>query len=244
MVFHSSTFFKIQLEENMHYSKIRKATFLKRPNRFIAHVMLDNQEEIVHVKNTGRCKEIFHKDTTVLLEESNNPNRKTKYSIIGAYKKDTLINTDAQIPNYVVYEGISENKIKEISNVSFLKKEVTFGDSRFDLYFETSTSKGFIEVKGVTLEENKIALFPDAPTQRGTKHIYEMIRAVEKGYEGYIFFLIQMKGIKYFTPNQKMDPDFADALKKAQNSGVKILAYDSHVTEEEIIIGKKIEVIL
>lgn len=228
----------------MRYSKIRKATFIKRPNRFIAHVMLDNQEEIVHVKNTGRCKEIFLKDATVLLEESNNPNRKTKYSIIGAYKKGTLINTDAQIPNYVVHEGINEKKIKELCDVSFLKKEVTFGNSRFDLYFETNTSKGFIEVKGVTLEENKAALFPDAPTVRGTKHIYEMIHAVEKGYVGYIFFLIQMQGIKCFTPNQKMDPAFTEALKSAQNLGVNILAYDSYVKEDEIIIGKEIEVIL
>jgi sugar fermentation stimulation protein len=158
-------------EPKMKYKNTRRAKFLDRPNRFIANVELDGQKEIVHVKNTGRCKEIFVEGTTVILEEATNPNRKTKYSLIGGYKDGLLINTDSQVPNAVVYDALQENSIIEVKNVTYVKREVTFGNSRFDIYFEKENIKGFIEVKGVTLEYDGVCMFPDAPTERGTKHI-------------------------------------------------------------------------
>ncbi len=226
----------------MKYLDIKTAKFIKRPNRFIAHVLVDNHEEIVHVKNTGRCKEILIEDTEVILEAGNNPERKTKYSIIAAYKEDVLINIDSQVPNKVVYEGILDHRIDEIKEITKLSREVVYGNSRFDLYFETKEKKGFIEVKGVTLIEDGIALFPDAPTKRGCKHIYEMIKAVEEGYAGYIFFLIQMKGVRYFTPHTIRDPEFAAALKLAREKGVTIIAYDSFVAKDEIRIASPVEI--
>ena len=226
----------------MKYSNVRTATFLQRPNRFIAHVLIEDREEIVHVKNTGRCREILQKGTEVILEEATNKDRKTKYSLIAAYKGDVLINIDSQIPNAVVFESIKENMVKELLNVSKLNREVVYGNSRFDLYFEAGEKKGFIEVKGVTLENDGVAMFPDAPTERGTKHIYEMIKAVEEGYSGYIFFLIQMKGVQCFTPNSLQDPKLAEALSLAKKKGVSIFAYDSVVTMDGIVLGDPIKI--
>jgi sugar fermentation stimulation protein A len=228
----------------MKYTRVKTATFISRPNRFLSHVLVDGQEEIVHVKNTGRCREILIEGTTVILEASTNINRKTKYSLIAAYKGDILINIDSQVPNMVVYEGIIDEKIKEINNITKISREVCYGNSRFDLYFESNGQKGFIEVKGVTLESDGIALFPDAPTERGCKHVYEMIKAVEEGYAGYIFFLIQLKEVKYFTPHVIRDPKFAIALKLAKEKGVTILAYDSEIHEDEITIGSPVEIII
>lgn len=232
----------------MKYAIIKTAQFMERPNRFIAHVTIDGREETVHVKNTGRCREILQKGAVLILEdaafEKNKKNRKTRYSVIAAYKNDTLINIDSQVPNRVVYEAITEGKIIEIGTFTRLSREVLYGNSRFDLYFESHEQKGFIEVKGVTLEEDGVALFPDAPTERGCKHIYEMIKAVEEGYTGILFFLIQMKGVTCFTPQIKRDPDFAKALKLARQKGVMILAYDSVVTEDEITIGAPVKVFL
>lgn len=226
----------------MKYQNIKSALFLKRPNRFIAHVLVDGQEEIVHVKNTGRCRELLLPLVPVILEESQNPNRKTKYSLIGVYKDKILVNIDSQVPNTVVWEGIKAHQVKEIQNATLVKKEVTFHQSRFDLYFEgPGNTKGFVEVKGVTLEEGGIAMFPDAPTERGKKHVREMIRAVKEGFQGFIFFLIQMQGVKLFTPNKIMDKNFSDALKEAQESGVNILVYDAIVTENSITLGRKID---
>jgi sugar fermentation stimulation protein A len=228
----------------MKYNNIIKGKFINRPNRFLANVLLNDKIELVHVKNTGRCKEILTKGTTVILEKSNNPNRKTKYSLIGAYKNDVIINIDSQAPNQVVYDAIIQNKIQEFTDISFLKREVCYNNSRFDLYFEKNSKKGFIEVKGVTLENSGITMFPDAPTLRGTKHLLELINAVKNGYIGYIFFLIQIENIKYFTPNKKMDEDFYDALKLASKNEVHILAYNSILKEDEISIGKKVEILL
>jgi sugar fermentation stimulation protein A len=224
------------------YRSVKKAKFIKRPNRFIGHVIVDDQEEIVHVKNTGRCREILLENTEVIIEESQNTKRKTKYSLIAAYKGDVLINIDSQVPNAVVYEALLKGEVKEIQNVTQLKREVVYGNSRFDLYFETKEQKGFVEVKGVTLEEEGVAMFPDAPTERGSKHILEMIKAVEEGYLGFIFFLIQMKGVRYFTPYEIRDPKLASALRLAKEKGVKILAYDSIIKEDEITIDAPIEV--
>lgn len=170
----------------MNYEGITEGIFLERINRFIAKVIIDGQEELVHVKNTGRCKELFIKGAMVYLQKSTNPMRKTKYSLISIYKNNMLINIDSQIPNSVVYEGIVQKKISEFKELLNLKKEVTFGNSRFDLYYETKRNKGFIEVKGVTLENKGISMFPDAPTSRGNKHVLELIKATEEGYKNYI----------------------------------------------------------
>lgn len=228
----------------MKYKDIREAVFIERPNRFIARVLLGGCEETVHVKNTGRCREILVPGTSVILEHSKNPDRKTKHSLIAAYKGDKLINIDSQAPNTVVFEALAKGQISEIGKVMFAKREVTFKDSRFDLYYENEGVKGFIEVKGATLEEDGVAMFPDAPTERGTKHVYEMVRAVENGYKGNILFLIQLQGVRYFTPNDRMDPEFAQALKYCSTKGVGILAYDSIVYKDEIILNKRISVLL
>lgn len=228
----------------MKYINIVEAIFLNRPNRFIANVLLNGELEKVHVKNTGRCKEILKEGTKVYLEKSNNPNRKTRYSLISAYKDDLLINIDSQVPNEVVYSSILSNKVQELMNVSLLKREVTYGDSRFDLYYEKGEEKGFVEVKGVTLEIDGLSLFPDAPTERGTKHINGIINSIKEGYKSYIFFLVQMPGIKYFKPNDVMDSKFAHALLHAKKEGVHILAYNSLVTKDTIQLNEKIEVLI
>ena len=226
----------------MIYSNTKMATFLCRPNRFIARVIVEGREETVHVKTTGRCGELLKEGAVVILEEAANPDRKTRYSLIAVYKGDVLINIDSQVPNTVVYEGLLEGRIGEISDITSLSREVVFGNSRFDLCFESGGRRGFLEVKGVTLEENKAALFPDAPTERGRKHLLEMIRAVEERYLGCILFLIQMKGVEYFSPNIIRDPKFSRALSLAFEKGVMILAYDSVVTKNGITIGSPVEV--
>ncbi|MDD3570177.1 MAG: DNA/RNA nuclease SfsA [Lachnospiraceae bacterium] len=226
----------------MEYKITKQAIFLKRTNRFIAIVIIDGVEEIVHVKNTGRCKELLIEGASVILEKSDNPNRKTKYSLIAVYKGDVLINMDSQVPNGVVAEALREGKILEIGEVSFIRREVTYSNSRFDIYYEKNGKKGFIEVKGVTLERDEVALFPDAPTLRGSRHVYEMIKAKEDGYEANLLFLIQMVGVKYFTPNSEMDKEFAKALRLAKEKDVNIMAYDSVVRENSIYIGKRIEI--
>lgn len=227
----------------MKYNKILEGIFIKRPNRFIAQVIIDGKEEIVHVKNTGRCKELLIPGTKVILEDcSHNPNRKTKYSLIAVWKENMLVNMDSQIPNAVVFEALRENRIPELECVVNLKREVSYGNSRFDIYFESGEQKGFIEVKGVTLENNSIAMFPDAPTERGAKHAMEMVEAVKEGYMGIIFFLIQMKGPKIFKLNWEMDENFSRAVKFASENGVHILAYDSIVMEDSICLDKPIEI--
>lgn len=227
----------------MKYNKIVEGIFIKRPNRFIAQVTIDGKEEIAHVKNTGRCKELLIPGTKIILENcSHNLNRKTKYSLIAVWKDNILVNIDSQVPNTVVFQALKENKIPELAGSINLKREVNFKNSRFDIYFESKEQKGFIEVKGVTLENNSISMFPDAPTERGTKHAIEMVEAVKEGYMGIIFFLIQMKGPKLFKLNWKMDENFSKAVKFASENGVHILAYDSIVAENSIILDKPIKI--
>lgn len=221
----------------MHYEHVVPGTFIRRDNRFIAHVEIEGKEQVVHVKNTGRCRELLLPGSEVWLEAAKNPGRKTPYSLIAVRKGERLINIDSQAPNAVVFEALSGGLLKEFGEIRSVKREVAFGKSRFDLYYETMQGRGFIEVKGVTLEEEGLAMFPDAPTGRGTKHVYEMIDAVRQGYSGTIFFLIQMKDIRAFTPNRAMDPDFAEALAEAGRSGVNIVAYDSVISQKEIRIG-------
>ena len=231
----------------MNYNKVVKAKFVERPNRFIAFCDIDGKIEKVHVKNTGRCRELLTDEAVVYLEESDNPNRKTKYSLIAVEKGSRLINMDSQVPNKVVYEGLVNKKIVLPGideEITFIKPEKTYNNSRFDIYLETKSKKVFIEVKGVTLEEDNIVKFPDAKTERGVKHINELIEAKKDGYECYILFLIQMNNVLYFTPNNEMHKDLGDALINARNNGVGVLAYDSLVEFNSITINKEIKVIL
>ncbi|HEX7713977.1 MAG TPA: DNA/RNA nuclease SfsA [Bacillota bacterium] len=221
----------------MKYPSIVRGVFLDRPNRFIAKVMIDGILETVHVKNTGRCREILRPGAAVILERAGHPGRKTAYSLVAVYKGDLLINIDSQIPNQVVAEALRQGLLPEFGNPVRIAREVVFGNSRFDLYYENESEKGYIEVKGVTLERDGTALFPDAPTERGTKHLLELIEAAKSGYTAAIFFLIQMKGPIRFQPNTLTDPKFAEALLLAKDSGVKVLAYDSVVSKDGIVMG-------
>lgn len=231
----------------MTYKDITTATFVSRPNRFIAKVLINGKEETVHVKNTGRCKELLQKGSKVYLAKADNPNRKTAYDLVSVEKirknKPTLfVNMDSQLPNALAAKWILESGI--FSKDAILKREVTFSNSRFDLYIEDGKRKAFAEVKGVTLEENGVASFPDAPTQRGTKHLKELMKAIDEGYEAYIIFVIQMKEITLFTPNEKSDKIFAETLRKAKEKGVKILAVDCVVSENNVYCHKEVPISL
>ena len=231
----------------MKYNNIVEAKFLERPNRFISYCEIDNNIEKVHVKNTGKCKELLIPNCTVFLEESDNPNRKTKYSLIAVQKGDRLINMDSQVPNKVVYEALLNDKIilpGLDEKITKIKPETTYENSRFDIYLETENKKAFIEVKGVTLEENDIVMFPDAKTERGVKHINELVKASKEGYLSYVVFVIQMSDVKYFTPNDKMHKELGDALRFAKDNGVNILAYDCFVSNDNIEIKDEVKVIL
>ena len=231
----------------MNYNKIVSAKFIERPNRFIAYCEIDGNIEKVHVKNTGRCRELLIPGCTVYLEESDNQNRKTKYSLIAVQKGDRLINMDSQVPNKVVYEALINKTIilpGLNGEIKLIKPEKTYGSSRFDIYLETENKKVFIEIKGATLEEHDIVMFPDAKTERGLKHVKELIQAQKQGYNAYVIFVVQMDNILYFTPNKKMHIELADALKKAQENGVEILAYDCDITPDSINIKDKVKVIL
>ena len=222
----------------MKYSNIYKGTFIERPNRFIAICEIDGKEEICHVKNTGRCRELLVKGTTVYLEKSSNPSRKTQYDLVSVEKNNRLINMDSQIPNYVVAESLH----KIFDNLTFVKQEYKYGNSRLDIYVETKTEKIFVEVKGVTLEADGVVRFPDAPTERGIKHLKELQKAVEEGYRACVVFLVQMQDVKYFEPNYETHPQFASELKKAHENGVEIFVYDSIVTPDEIKLNKSVKI--
>ena len=220
----------------MKYNNIVKGEFIDRPNRFIANVLINNNLEICHVKNTGRCKELLIKGSTVCLQKSDNPNRKTKYDLIAVQKGDRLINMDSQIVNYVALEFIPNL----FDNIKLIKPEYKYGNSRFDIYVENDTDKMFIEVKGVTLENDGVVSFPDAPTERGVKHLKELQKAVTEGYKAYVLFVIQMSDVKYFEPNSKTHPEFALELKKAKDNGVVPLAYDCAIAPDSIEIRKPV----
>lgn len=226
----------------MNYERIRKAFFIERPNRFIAYVQLDGEKETVHVKNTGRCAELLVPGAPVYIQESVNPARKTKWDLIAVEKGKRMINMDSQIPNKVVQEWIEGGNL--FPDVHLVRPETTYGNSRFDLYVEAGDSRIFIEVKGVTLEEDGVCRFPDAPSDRAVKHMEELVRAKKEGYETYVFFVIQMKDVRYFTPNTDTHPAFAEALKKAAAAGVKILAYDCEVTSDSITLREPVDVVL
>ena len=208
----------------MKYERIEIGRFIERPNRFIAYVEIAGKKETVHVKNTGRCAELLTPNASVYVQRAENPDRKTQWDLIGVKKGKRMINMDSQIPNKVVEEWIKQGNL--FPDAIVIRPEKTYRKSRFDLYVEEGDRKIFVEVKGVTLEENGIVKFPDAPTERGIKHIEELCEATKEGYEAYIFFVIQMKGVRYFTPNMETQPAFGEALKRAKEQGVHVLAYD------------------
>ena len=222
----------------MMYKNTVTGKFLNRPNRFIANVEIDGKTEVCHVKNTGRCKELLVPDARVILEQSHNPDRKTKYDLVAVYKGDMLINMDSQAPNKVFGEWAVQSGF--FGNVTKIKPECKYKNSRFDFYIEADDKKIFAEVKGVTLEEDGVVMFPDAPTERGIKHINELADAVKNGYEAYVFFIIQMEKCKFFTPNTKTHPEFADALKDAK--GVNIMALNCKVTEQTLVANEFVEI--
>ena len=227
----------------MKYERICIGKFILRKNRFIAEIEIDGQTVECHVKNTGRCRELFLPGVKVVLQESDNPNRKTRYDLIAVYKKDQIINVDSQVTNTVVEEWVKESGF--FPNLKQVKREVTYGKSRFDLYVEYEENrKAFIEVKGVTLEENGIARFPDAPTLRGVKHVEELITCKKDGYEAYLFFVVQMKRIHHVEPNWETHPEFGLALRRATAAGVHLLAYDCKMTEDSIRADQPLQVIL
>lgn len=215
----------------MRYNNITKGVFLSRPNRFIAHVQINGKEEICHVKNTGRLKELLIEGATVYLEESSNPARKTKYDLVAAESSGGIFNIDSQAPNIAAGEYLCR-----YFEGCTVKPEVRYGDSRFDFYVEGDGRKAFVEVKGVTLIKDGTALFPDAPTQRGVKHINELVSCMDEGYDAYILFVIQNSNVAWFSPNDATHREFGDALRNAAEKGVNIMAVNCSVTPEEMII--------
>jgi len=224
----------------MQYGKILPARFLSRPNRFVARVEAEGEELVCHVKNTGRCRELLVPGATVWLEESPNPSRKTKFDLIAVEKGDRLINMDAQAPNKVFGEWAAAGGFRE--GLTLLRPETTYGSSRFDFYWESSKSRGFVEVKGVTLEEDGVVRFPDAPTLRGVKHLDELVKAREAGCEAAVCFVIQMENVRWFAPNDVTHPEFGQALRRAAQAGVEILAMDCAVTPQSLTMGKSVPI--
>lgn len=226
----------------MKYQNIVKGIFIERPNRFIAIVELDGRQEKVHVKNTGRCRELLQKGAVVYLEKSANPQRKTAYDLVAVEKAGVLVNMDSSAPNQAAGEWLAAGGL--LDSVRLIRPECTYGNSRFDFYVESEEVKMWLEVKGVTLETDGAALFPDAPSLRAVKHVEELIRAREQGYEAGILFVVQMEGIRCFMPNRETQPAFARALEEAQEAGVKIYARGCHVTEDSMEISYEIPVLL
>ena len=225
----------------MHYSNMVSGEFLSRPNRFIAHVRIGGAEQIVHVKNTGRCRELLPAGAQVWCQKSDNPNRKTAYDLITVQKGSRLINMDSQAPNAAAREWLEQGGLGEISQ---LRPETFHGDSRFDFSFLKDGKRCFLEVKGVTLENDGVCAFPDAPTQRGAKHLKGLAKAVADGFGGYVLFVVQMADVKYLHPNDATDPAFGAALREAAAAGVHVLAVECDITENSMSISKEVPVIL
>ena len=219
--------------------------FIRRPNRFQAYVNLNDEDIMVHVPNTGRCKEILTPGSKVLLREELNPTRKTIYDLIAAYKGNKIINIDSQIPNKVVDEALRNKKIQKLIKYNIIQREKTFGNSRFDFKLSNDTGEEYyLEVKGVTLEVEGKSMFPDAPTERGTKHLLELIEAKKMGFGAGVLFLIQMNNINNFSPNDNMDLAFGQALREAYKNGVDIFAYECEVGEKFITLSNSVKIIL
>lgn len=217
----------------MNYTNMTPGSFLSRPNRFIAHVQIHGQTEIVHVKNTGRCRELLPAGAAVWCQRSDNPNRKTKYDLITVKKGSRLINMDSQAPNQAAREWLAAGGLGNVEN---LRAETRHGDSRFDFSFTKDGRQCFLEVKGVTLETDGICAFPDAPTERGAKHLRGLTEAAKEGYGAYVLFVIQMTNVNYLHPNDTTDPEFGSALREAAANGVEVLAVDCDVAVDKMTI--------
>lgn len=224
----------------MIYENIKAGKFISRPNRFIANVEIDGKTEVCHVKNTGRCRELLIPGAKVLVQESDKKDRKTRFDLISVYKGDMLINMDSQAPNKVLGEWIGSY----FKNVTLVKPEAKYRNSRFDFYIEADGRRIFAEVKGVTLEHDGVVMFPDAPTERGVRHLNELCDCIDDGYEAYVFFVVQMENVSYFTPNRQTHPEFADALLKAKKKGVNIKCVNCKVSENELEINSFVETCL
>ena len=218
----------------MRYANTVPGIFRKRPNRFIAHVDIDGQEQVVHVKNTGRCRELLVPGAAVWCQRSDNPARKPRYDLIAVKKGSRLINMDSQAPNTAAREWLESGGLGKIDN---LRPETVHGDSRFDFSFTLEGKPCFLEVKGVTLEDDGVCAFPDAPTERGAKHLRGLAEAVRQGYGAYVLFVIQMADVKYLHPNDRTDPDFGTALREAAAQGVHIVAVECRVSEDTMEIS-------
>lgn len=231
----------------MRYNNIQKAVFRLRPNRFVAECELEGRKVIAHVRNTGRCRELLVPGCSVFLENHFNTHRKTQYTLISVEKSGRIINIDSLAPNKTFYEAMVEGKVKLPgfdTPITVLKPETCFGDSRFDFYMESNSQKAYAEVKGVTLEENGVVQFPDAPTKRGVKHVFELCRAAKEGYLSFLIFVVQMGDVRYLTPNRRTHPAFGEAMEVALNSGVNLLAYDCCVSSNEIWLDKQVAIVL
>ena len=229
----------------MRYDRVITGRFLSRPNRFIAKVEVEGVTHTVHVKNTGRCAELLVPGCTVYLAQGSSPTRKTAYDLIATQKvregaAPLLINMDSQVANDVAEEYLLRGDLFPVGTT--VRREVTYGDSRFDFYLQNGTRKAYLEVKGVTLERDGVAAFPDAPTLRGVKHIRELERAAGEGYEAYVLFVVQMKGVRVLRPNDTTHKAFGDALRHAAANGVEVLAIDCNVTPDGISPGERVAV--
>lgn len=223
----------------MRYTDVVLGVFLNRPNRFIAHVRIGEREEVCHVKNTGRCRELLVPGATVWCQRAASDHRRTAYDLIAVQKGSRLINMDSQAPNAAAKQWLLSGGL---GNISDLRPETVRGDSRFDFSFKLDGKPCFLEVKGVTLEDAGVCAFPDAPTERGTKHLRGLIRAAGEGYGAYVLFVIQMADVSYLHPNDATDPAFGQALREAAESGVKLLAMDCRVTSDTMTIRRSVEV--
>lgn len=224
----------------MRYGEILPAVFLSRPNRFIAHVLVKGEEVVCHVKNTGRCRELLRPEARVWLEKGTNPKRKTAYDLVTVEKGRRLVNMDAQAPNKIFGEWALQLE----AGIRSVRPEVAFEDSRLDFLLETEQGRHYVEVKGVTLEEGGHVFFPDAPTERGVRHLHTLMRAVEQGHRATVFFVVQMADVLDFSPNDSTDPAFGQALRQAAAAGVQVLAFTCQVTPEEVTMDHQIPVIL
>lgn len=223
----------------MIYDNMTPGIFLSRPNRFIARVEIEGTEQTVHVKNTGRCRELLPPGAQVWCQKSSNPARKTAYDLITVRKGDRLINMDSQAPNQAAGEWLRSGGLGPLEN---LRPETKWGDSRFDFSFWKEGKQCFLEVKGVTLETEGVCAFPDAPTVRGARHLRELTRLSREGYGAYVLFVIQMADVRYLHPNDKTDPDFGLALREAAANGVQVLAMDCQVTQDSMTLRQKVPV--
>jgi sugar fermentation stimulation protein A len=223
----------------MQYANMVPGVFLARPNRFIAKVVIEGREETVHVKNTGRCRELLPTGAQVWCQRADNPNRKTQFDLITVQKGERLINMDSQAPNIAAGEWLRSGGLGQVEN---LKAESFHGDSRFDFSFTLEGKPCLMEVKGVTLEEDGVCAFPDAPTERGAKHLRGLTEAVKEGYGAFVLFVIQMADVKYLRPHEQRDPAFAAALREAAENGVVVLALDCAVTEDSMTLRQRVPV--